>query len=202
MKYARIIVAAVVALVLALTAGVIGSWTPLLVSVAMAVTIGVGWPAAAGIQARRRHNVLIAVAGTLACLLVQLVPSQRLVWLPAIIGVSFMAVCVAELVRGEGAKYRLESALASATGVLAAVAASGWIAFSRVAHDQGLSRWLTVAGVGAPLTIILVVAGARVISAAPENLRRRGMITLGVTPVALFGMVAVFATQLLAAVVA
>ena len=125
MKYARIIIAAVVALVLALTAGLVGGWAPFVVSVGMAVTIGVGWPAAAGIQARRRHNVLIASAGTLACLLVQLVPSQRLVWLPAVIGVSFMAVCVAELVRGEGAKYRLESTLASVTGVLAAVAPPG-----------------------------------------------------------------------------
>lgn len=202
MKYARIIIAAVVALVLALTAGLVGGWAPFVVSAGMAVTIGVGWPAAAGIQARRRHNVLIASAGTLACLLVQLVPSQRLVWLPAVIGVSFMAVCVAELVRGEGAKYRLESTLASVTGVLAAVAASGWIAFSTVAHEQGLSGWLTVAGVGAPLTAILVVAGARVISAAPANLARRGMITLGVTPVALLGMVAVFTGQVLAAVVA
>lgn len=59
-----------------------------------------------------------------------------------------------------------------------------------------------MAGVGAPLTLILVVAGARVISAAPENLPRRGMITLGVTPVALLGMVAVFTGQVLAAVVA
>ncbi|ASE11110.2 hypothetical protein ACUW97_000315 [Kocuria rhizophila] len=202
MKYARIVIAAVVALVLALVAGVLGGWAPFVVSVGMAVTTGVGWPAAAGIHARRRHNVLIAVAGTLACLLVQLVPSQRLVWLPAIIGVSFMAVCVAELVRGEGAEHRLESALASVTGVLAAVASSGWIAFSRVAHEQGLSGWLTVAGVGAPLTVILVVAGARVISAAPEHLQRRGMITLGVTPVALLGMVAVFASQVLASVVA
>ena len=202
MTYARIIVAAVVALVLALGAAVLGSGAPLVVSVGMAVTIGFGWPAAAGIQARRRHNVLIAAAGTLACLLVQLYPSQRLVWLPAIIGVSFMAACVAELVRGEGAKYRLESAVASVTGVLAAVASSGWIAFAGVAHERGLTGWLTVAGVGAPLTLILVVAGARVISAAPENLPRRGMITLGVTPVALLGMVAVFTGQVLAAVIA
>lgn len=47
-----------------------------------------------------------------------------------------------------------------------------------------------------------MVAGARVISAAPENLPRRGMITLGVTPVALLGMVAVFTGQVLAAVIA
>ena len=202
MRYARIVVAAVVTLVLALAAGVVGEWAPFVVSVGMAVTIGVGWPAAAGIEARRRHNVLIAVAGALACLLVQLVPSQRLVWLPAIIGVSFMVSCVAELVRGEGAAHRLESTLASVTGVLAAVASSGWIAFSRVTHDQGLSGWLTMAGVGTPLTLILLVAGARVISAAAENLRRRGMATLGVTPVALLGMVAVFTSQVLAAVVA
>ena len=58
MKYARIIIAAVVALVLALTAGLLGGWAPFVVSVGMAVTIGVGWPAAAGIQARRRHNAV------------------------------------------------------------------------------------------------------------------------------------------------
>ena len=202
MKYARIIVAAVVALVLALTAGVIGSWAPLIVSVAMAVTIGVGWPAAAGIQARRRHNVLIAVAGTLACLLVQLVPSQRLVWLPAIIGVSFMAVCVAELVRGEGAKGRLESTLASVTGVLAAVSASGWIGLGHVEELYGLGTWVTVAGVGLPLALIIGVVGVRIISAAPATPQRRGLLTLGVTPVALLGVAALFAGRVLGSVVA
>ena len=202
MKYARIVIAAVVALVLALVAGVLGGWAPFVVSVGMAVTTGVGWPAAAGIHARRRHNVLIAVAGTLACLLVQLVPSQRLVWLPAIIGVSFMAVCVAELVRGEGARLRLESTLASVTGVLAAVGASGWIALARVKAEYGLGATLTVAGVGLPLALIIAIAGSRIISAAPRELPRRGMLTLGVTPVALLGVLAVFAGQILGAVVA
>lgn len=107
MRYARIIGAAAVSLILALAASVLGGWLPLIVSVAMAVVIAVGWPAATGINARRRHNVIIAVAGVIACSLVTFVPDQQLIWLPAVVGVAFMAVCVAELVRGEGAKGRL-----------------------------------------------------------------------------------------------
>ena len=202
MRYARIIGAAAAALVLALLASVVGTWAPLVVSVAMAVVIGFGWPAAAGIRARRRHNVIIAAAGVAASLLVEFVPSQELIWLPAVVGVSFMAVCVAELVRGEGAELRLESTLASVTGVLAAVGGSGWIALARVKAEYGLGAVLTVAGVGLPLALIIAVAGIRIISAAPRELRRRGMFTLGVTPVALLGVVAVFAGQILGAVIA
>lgn len=202
MRYARIIGAAAAALILALLASVVGSWAPLAVSVAMAAVIGFGWPSAAGIQARRRHNVIIAAAGVAAALLVAFVPTQQLIWLPAVIGVSFMAVCVAELVRGEGARLRLESTLASVTGVLAAVGASGWIALARVKAEYGLGATLTVAGVGLPLALIILIAGIRIISAAPRELRRRGMFTLGVTPVALLGVVAVFAGQILGAVVA
>lgn len=202
MRYARIIGAAAAALVLALLASVVGSWAPLAVSVAMAAVIGFGWPAAAGIRARRRHNVIIAAAGVTACLLVAFVPTQQLIWLPAVIGVAFMAVCVAELIRGEGARLRLESTLASVTGVLAAVGASGWIALARVKAEYGLGATLTVAGVGLPLALIILVAGIRIISAAPRELPRRGMLTLGVTPVALLGVVAVFAGQILGAVVA
>lgn len=201
MRYARIIGAAAVALILALLASVIGSWAPLAVSVVLAVVIAFGWPSAAGIHARRRHNVIIGAAGVAASLLVAFVPAQQLIWLPAVVGVAFMSVCVAELVRGEGARLRLESTLASVTGVLAAVSASGWIALARVKAEYGLGAVLTVAGVGLPLALIIVIAGIRIISAAPRSLPRRGMLTLGVTPVALLGVAAVFAGQVLGSVV-
>lgn len=202
MRYARIIGAAVLSLILALVASVLGGHLPLLVSVAMAVMIGVGWPAATGIKARRRHNVIIAAAGVIACSLINFVPDQELIWLPAVVGVAFMAVFVAELVRGEGAEGRLESTLASVTGVLAAVSASGWIGLSHVEETYGLGTWVTVAGVGLPLTLIIGMVGVRIIAAAPATPQRRGMFTLGVTPVALLGVAALFAGRVLGSVVA
>lgn len=202
MRYARIIGAAAVSLILALGASVLGGLLPLIVSVVMAVVIAVGWPAATGIKARRRHNVIIAAAGVIACSLVNFVPDQQLIWLPAVVGVAFMVVCVAELVRGEGAEGRLESTLASVTGVLAAVSASGWIGLSHVEELYGLGTWVTVTGVGLPLALIIGVVGVRIISAAPETPKRRGLLTLGVTPVALLGVAALFAGRILASVVA
>lgn len=202
MRYARIIGAAAVSLILALVASVLGGWLPLIVSVAMAVVIAVGWPAATGIKARRRHNVIIAAAGVVACSLVTFVPDQQLIWLPAVVGVAFMAVCVAELVRGEGAKGRLESTLASVTGVLAAVSASGWVGLGHVEELYGLGTWVTLAGIGLPLAIIIGVVGVRIILAAPESPKRRGLLTLGVTPVALLGVAALFAGRVLGSVVA
>lgn len=202
MRYARIVGAATLTLILALVASVLGGLWPLLVSVAMVVGIAVGWPAATGINARRRHNVIIAVAGVVACSLVTFVPDQQLIWMPAVVGVAFMAVCVAELVRGEGAEGRLESTLASVTGVLAAVSAAGWIGLSHVEELYGLGTWLTLVGVGVPLAAIITVVGLRIISAAPSTPQRRGLHTLGVTPVALLGVAALFAGRVLGSVVA
>ncbi|WHF22383.1 hypothetical protein QJS66_20085 [Kocuria rhizophila] len=99
--------------------------------------------------------------------------------------------------RGE-VKYRLESALASVTGVLAAVAASGWIAFSTVAHGR-VSRVARRGRCGRPVDRDPRGGGCRVISAAGAG--AAGMITLGVTPVALLGDGG-FTGQVLAAVVA
>ena len=202
MRYARIVGASVISLALALTASVMGGLAPWLVSAAMAVVIGVGWPAATGIAARRRHNVIIAVSGVLACSLVSWVPDQQLIWLPAVVGVAFMTVFVAELVRGEGARGRLESTLASVTGVLAAVSASGWIALAHVGELYELGAGTTLLGVGLPVALIIAVVGTRIISASPENPRRRGLLALGVTPVALLGVAALLAGRVLGSVIA
>lgn len=202
MRYARIVGAAVFSLALALAASVLGGLAPWAVSMAMAVVIGAGWPAATGIAARRRHNVIIAVAGVLACSLVSFVPDQELIWLPAIVGVAFMTVFVAELVRGEGAKGRLESTLASVTGVLAAVSASGWIALAHVQEQYALGTGDLLLGVGLPVALLIGIVGTRIIAASPENPRRRGLLALGVTPVALLGIAALLAGRLLGSVVA
>ena len=148
-----------------------------------------------------KTGVLIASAGTLACLLVQLVPSQRLVWLPAVIGVSFMAVCVAELVRGEGAEHRLESTISSTAGVLAAVSSSGWIALSRHLHDLGDTPVAMVVVPGVLTGLIIGVVGLRLLLSAPERGPKRGLLALSVLPVALLGPTALFAARIVALMV-
>jgi len=191
----------VLSLVAALVAVAVGAPAPVLLAVAMAVVIGFGWPAATGIAARHRHNVVISAAGVVAALLVQLLPGQQLVWLPAVVGVALMSVFAAELVRGEGAERRLESTIASTAGVLAAVSSSGWIALGDDYRATGAEPWQLVV-VGALLATVVALVGARIIAATPADSPRRGGVALGVAPVAFLGVGAVFAARMLATVVA
>lgn len=191
----------VLSLVVALSAVAVAGPAPLLLALGMSVVIGFGWPAATGIAARHRHNVVMSAAGVVAALLVQFLPGQQLVWLPAVVGVALMTVFAAELVRGEGAEHRLESAIASTAGVLAAVSSSGWIALSSDYRTMDPGPALLVV-VGAVLAAVVGLVGARVIAAAPKLSPKRGIVALGVTPVAFLGVGALFTARLVGTVVA
>lgn len=201
MRYAKIAACGVLSLGAALAAVVVAGPAPLLLSLAMAVVIGFGWPAATGIAARHRHNVIISAAGVVAALLVRFLPGQQLVWLPAVVGVAVMTVFAAELVRGEGAEHRLESVIASTAGVLAAVSSSGWIALTDDYRSTGSNPVLLVV-VGVVVGAVVALVGGRVIAAAPKRSPKRGIVALGVTPVAFLGVGAVFTARLVSAVVA
>lgn len=190
----------VAGLVAALVAVAVAGPAPLLLALGMSVVIGFGWPAATGIAARHRHNVIMTAAGVVAALLVQFLPGQQLVWLPAVVGVALMTVFAAELVRGEGAEHRLESAIASTAGVLAAVSSSGWIALGGDYRATGPDPALLVV-VGAVLAALVALVGGRVIAAAPKSSPKRGVVALGVTPVAFLGVGAVFTARLVSTVV-
>lgn len=190
----------VLSLAVSLAAVVVAGAAPLAVALGMSVVIGFGWPAATGIEARHRHNVIMTAAGVAAALLVQFVPGQQLVWLPAVVGLALMTVFAAELVRGEGAEHRLESAVASTAGVLAAVSSSGWIALAGDYDALGPSPWVLVV-VGAVVAALVGLVGARLIAAAPKRSPKRGVVALGVTPVAFLGVGAVFTARLVSAVV-
>ncbi|MFI7483626.1 hypothetical protein ACH9EU_14570 [Kocuria sp. M1R5S2] len=200
MRYAMIAACAVLSLVAALAAVVAGGPVPLLLAVVMSVVIGFGWPAATGIEARHRHNVVMSAAGVVAALLVHLLPGQRLVWVPAVVGVALMVVFAAELVRGEGAEQRLESTIASTAGVLAAVSSSGWIALAGDYQAVGPEPGVLVV-VGAVVAAVVALVGARVIAAAPKRSQLRGVVALGVTPVAFLGVGALFTARLVSTVV-
>lgn len=191
----------VLSLAAALAAVVVAGPAPLLLAAGMSVVIGFGWPAATGITARHRHNVIMSVAGVVAALLVHVLPGQQLVWLPAVVGVALMTVFAAELVRGEGAEHRLESAIASTAGVLATVSSSGWIALAGDYRATGSDPALLVV-VGAVVAALVGVVGARVIAAAPKRSPKRGVVALGVSPVAFLGVGAVFTARLVSTVVA
>ena len=157
----------VAVLVAALVAVAVAGPAPLVLALGMSVVIGFGWPAATGIAARHRHNVIMTAAGVAAALLVQFLPGQQLVWLPAVVGVALMTVFAAELVRGEGAEHRLESAIASTAGVLAAVSSSGWIALADDYRTAGSDTALLVvvgAVVAGFLEILLVAWIARTLT--------------------------------------
>lgn len=202
MRYIKIIVTSVVALVLALVSAAVGGPAPVIVVVAMSVVIGLGWSLAVGVPARYRHNVIILASGILAALLTWLRPEERFVWLPAIVGVALIATFIAELVRGEGAKHRLESTISSVVAVLAVVSSSGWIALSQSLHSTGQSPLTTVLISGLVSFVAIGVIGARLIASTPQEGPKRGIASLAVTPVALLGPAVLFTSQWVANVVA
>lgn len=202
MRYVKIIVTSVVALILALVSAAVGGPAPVIVVVAMSVVIGLGWSLAVGVPARYRHNVIILVSGILAALLSWLHPDQRFVWLPAIVGVALIATFIAELVRGEGAKHRLESTISSVVAVLAVVSSSGWIALSQSLHSTGQSPLTAVLIAGFVSFVVIGVIGARLIASAPQEGPKRGIASLAVTPVALLGPAVLFTSHWVGIVVA
>ncbi|MDO5617425.1 hypothetical protein [Kocuria sp.] len=202
MRYLKIIVTSVVALILALVSAAVGGPAPVIVVVAMSVVIGSGWSLAVGIPARYRHNVIILSSGILAALLSWLDPDQRLVWLPAIVGVALIATFLAELVRGEGAQHRLESTISSVVAVLAVVSSSGWIALSQSLNATDQSPVTAVLISGLVSFVVIGVIGARLIASAPQEGPKRGMASLAVTPVALLGPAVLVTSQLVGLVVA
>ncbi|MDO4253935.1 MAG: hypothetical protein Q4C81_02145 [Kocuria sp.] len=202
MRYLQIIVTSVVALVLALVSAVMGGLAPVAVVIAMSIVIGLGWSLAVGIPARYRHNVIILSSGVLAALLSWWYPEQRLVWLPAIVGVALIATFLAELLRAEGATYRLESTISSVVAVLAVVSSSGWIALSQSVHGSDHSPLLPVLFSGAVCFAAIGVIGARLIASVPQEGPKRGIASLAVTPVALLGPAVLVTSHIVSAVVA
>lgn len=202
MRYLKILAVSIVALVIALIAAAVGGIAPVVVVIGMSLVIGQGWSLAVGIPARYRHNIIILTSGVLAALLSWWQPDQRLVWLPAIVGIALIAIFLAELVRGEGARHRLESTISSVVAVLAVVSSSGWIALSQYLHDLGTSPAAPVLISALVSFLVVGVIGARLIASAPPEGPKRGVASLGVTPAALLGPAVLVTSQLVGLVVA
>lgn len=204
-RYRLVAFSSLVSLVLALLCALWDDTAAAVVSAAMVLTIAWGWPAASGAAARRGskrllvHTVVLGAAGLLAVLLVLFgSAATMLTWLPAIAAVGVVSVFIAELVRGEGADGRLESVITGATGLLASISASGWVGMAQVHEERGasLAVWL----VGAAVALVLAVVGSRMVAAGPDDGPRRGAVTLGVVPVAFFGILGYAGASALASV--
>lgn len=193
-RYGLVAAAAVVGLGASLGCAVWSPWASLVATAAMVLVIAWGWPAASGTAALRGakqvpgHSAILAASGLAGCAVVFLNDSEAvLTLLPAVVAVGVLACFIAELVRGEGAPARLASVVSACSGVLVAVSASGWVGMALV-HQRahaGAVVWAT----GAVIAVLIGLVGARLISAGPEDGPRRGAITLGLTPVAFFGIV-------------
>ncbi|GGC86405.1 hypothetical protein GCM10011512_11660 [Tersicoccus solisilvae] len=122
-----------VGLVAAAAAGV-GAMTG--VVIAAAIVTGAGWVRLQGLTAARAHSVVIALAGIAAALLAVRAPGAYLTWTGLVACLGVIAVFLVELVRGTGAARRLESLVASSSGVVLTVLGSGWIGSLRVATDE------------------------------------------------------------------
>ena len=191
--YVVVSLASVLGLGLCLLGAVLAPVISWAVTTALVLIIAWGWPAASGAAELRgdkripAHTAIIAASGLAACAAMYAAPEGRLVsLLPAVIAVGVVAGFVAELARGEGAFARLESVISVCCGILAAVSASGWVGMALVYADTraGAAVW----GIGGIIALLIGVVGGRMISAGPVGGPRRGAMTLGLTPVAFFGI--------------
>lgn len=192
-RYWLVAVSSVMALAVSLIAAVLRPGVSLGTTLLMVAIMAWGWPAASGVAEMRgrkkilSHSALFAVCGWVSCAVVFLAPMGRLLTLlPAVVAAGVVVAFMIELARGEGSAARLESVIAATVGVLASVSASGWIGLSLL-HRQTQAS-IIVWGAGLVVAVCIAVIGVRMIAAGPEGGPRRGAMTLGVTPVACFGI--------------
>lgn len=128
--------AALLTLLGVVAAAALGVASMTVLVVAAAVVTGVGWVQLQNLTAARAHSVVIAVVGTVAALVTLRLPGALLTWTGLIAALGVIAVFLIELMRGTGAARRLESLVASASGVVLTALGSGWIGSLRVATEE------------------------------------------------------------------
>lgn len=141
----QLVFVALVATILAITsiggtAAVIGAIAVLVVAFAW------GWPAAAWLPSPGGSSVVVAVAGTGA--LVAIAMTQQPPWLetlPLVAALGVILAVVNELLR-PGERVRLTDSLTgTATGVIFAIGASGWLAVLRIPGGDAISLAAAIA---------------------------------------------------------
>ncbi|MBM7051882.1 hypothetical protein [Rothia sp. ZJ1223] len=206
-RYTLVAAAAGISLVAVIVASML---TPVVSAVVCLVAVALvagGWPAATGIAELREthriysHSTIILLAGITSVLFALTTPNDdRLATVPVVAAVGVVGSFLLELLRGEGARGRLESVISCVTGVLASVSAAGWVALSRMYNDGNSDTW-TMMLIGLVFALVVGLLGTRIIAAGPQEGPRRGAITLGVTPVAFIGVLsytsAIFLTYVL-----
>lgn len=121
---------------------------------AAAVVTGLGWVRLQGLTAARAHSVVIAVVGIVSVVTAARLPGAFLTWTGLIAAVGVIAVFLIELVRGTGAERRLESLVASSSGVVLTALGSGWVGSLRVATDAHVALIGTTA-VAAMVAVVM-----------------------------------------------
>ncbi|MDY6051370.1 MAG: hypothetical protein SPI83_03040 [Rothia sp. (in: high G+C Gram-positive bacteria)] len=205
-RYALVALSALITLIALVITAAISPDAAALAGLGAVLLIAGGWPASTGIaelRGRRRitsHSVIVLLSGVASLLYSWLNPGHApLAFLPAIAAVGVVASFMVELARGEGAVGRLESVISCVSGVLASVSVAGWVGLAIVARD--LETTYPVVTIGLGVGLLLTLIGIRVVSAGPTEGPRRGAITLGVTPVALIGVIAYVCATFLTRVV-
>lgn len=193
-RYRLVGIAACVTLLAVVVASIIHPYVSAAVCLGVVALVAGGWPAATGVAELRgthriyQHSTIILLSGVVSVVLALTTPSaDRLAMLPLVAAVGIVCSFLVELVRGEGAKGRLESTISCVTGVLASVSAAGWVGISRIYDTPGGALPILLTGV--IFTLLVGLIGLRIISAGPKEGPRRGALTLGVTPVAFIGVV-------------
>ncbi|MEH0108380.1 hypothetical protein V6N00_01425 [Tersicoccus sp. MR15.9] len=142
----NIVCAAALLTLLGLVAAAVLGVAAMVVLVAVAAVVtGAGWVRLQGLMAARAHSVVIALAGIVSVVLAVRLPGAYLTWTGLIVAVGLTAVFLIELVRGTGAERRLESLVASASGVVLTALGAGWVGSMRVATDAHVALIATTA---------------------------------------------------------
>ncbi|MFI6425657.1 hypothetical protein [Promicromonospora sp. NPDC050880] len=138
--------------------------------VVLVVLVALGWPSLLRLPAPGSTRVVVALCGIGGAAVTYVTPGEPVLrHLPTVLAGAVVLAFVAQMLRRDGRPQLTESVSGTVAGVVAAIAASGWIAAAR--SDAGAALVVTSA-------VALAVAAA--VSALPV----RGWVALAISAVA------------------
>lgn len=133
-----------------------GSWAMWAVLCVCVVVFALGYPRLIGLPAPLPVGIVIALAGIGSATSAAVVPMPSpLQWMGGFCAVGVILVFLTQLMRGTGARRRLESTLGGCVGVLIVVFGSGWVGADRLAPNAMDGSMMLLSGLSLAASVLV-----------------------------------------------
>lgn len=135
----RAVVTAVLATAVAV-AGYFGGLPLSITAAVLAIALGIGWPALAGLPFAPGSATVVALGGVGAVAVVHLTDNPPyLRYLPVVFAAAILLAFINELLRRDGRTRLVESVSGTVAGTAVAVAVAGWVAIGRTPDGEPIA---------------------------------------------------------------